>query len=131
MGTRSTVKFYSEHSTNDAKPMVCIYQQYDGYIEGVGFDLANFLKGKKVINGFNDARGESIENGFANGMGCLAAQYIASIKTKIGGVYIADLDDSEDYDYEVRLMDDRSIQIKVDEFIGSPEGLLEYKERQS
>lgn len=128
MGTRSTVKFYNEHSSADAKPMVCIYQQYDGYIEGVGHGLAKFLQSKKVINGFNSSRGESMENGYANGMGCLAAQYIASIKTEIGGVYIADLDDSEDFDYEVRLMDDKSVQIKVDDFCGSPEELLEYKE---
>ena len=130
MGTRSTIKFYSEHGED--KPVLCVYQQYDGYITGVGHELAKFLKDKKVINGYNSARGESMENGYANGMGCLAAQYIASIKTKIGGVYcISEDDGGEDYNYEVRMMDDKSLQIKVDDiFTGSPEELLEFNEEE-
>ena len=50
MGTRSTIKFY--RNKHNEKPNVCvasIYQQYDGYISGVGHELANFLKDKKVI----------------------------------------------------------------------------------
>lgn len=43
MGTRSTVKFYDESD----EPILCVYQQYDGYISGVGHDLAKFLKGEK------------------------------------------------------------------------------------
>jgi hypothetical protein len=49
MGTRSTVKFYSEF--NQEQPIASIYQQYDGYIEGVGHDLAIWLKDKTIING--------------------------------------------------------------------------------
>lgn len=126
MGTRSTIKFYDGNSDADSKPLVCIYQQYDGYISGVGHGLANFLKGKTIINGI----GQSQEmDKFANGMGCLAAQFIAQFKTKIGGLYIDTLDASEDYNYEVRLMDDKSLQIKVDDiFNGSPEELLEFEE---
>jgi hypothetical protein len=43
MGTHSTIKFYNEYDI----PLICIYQQWDGYISGVGYDLANFLKDKK------------------------------------------------------------------------------------
>jgi hypothetical protein len=49
MGTRSTVKFFSQHDQD--QPLASIYQQWDGYITGVGHDLADFLKDKKIING--------------------------------------------------------------------------------
>ena len=87
--------------------------------------MANFLKDKKVINGIGT--GQTMEGGFANGMGCLAAQYVASKKTKIGGFYLTTADDSQEYDYEVRLIDDRII-ISVDDFKGTPEELLNYNE---
>ena len=78
MGTRSTVKFYNEF--ND-EPILSVYQQFDGYIGGVGHDLANFLFEKKVINGIGV--GQTMDGGYANGMGCLAAQYVSVIKQKL------------------------------------------------
>ncbi len=122
MGTRSTVKFYSEYNNED--PILSVYQQFDGYINGVGHDLANFLKDKKVINGIQD---ETIEGGYANGMGCLAAQYVANKKVSIGGFYLTNSDDGQSYDYEVRYIDG-NIVIEVDDFKGSPEELLNHKE---
>lgn len=124
MGTRSTVKFYSEYEPN-AAPLVCIYQQFDGYISGVGHELANFLKDKTVINGIG--AGQEDMSKFANGMGCLAAQFIAAHKTEIGGLYISEPNDEQEYNYEVRLINGK-LRIKVDRFEGSPEDLLEYTE---
>ena len=120
MGTRSTVKFYDEH--NNIKPILSVYNQSDGYIDGIGHELSNFLKDKKIINGIS---GQKMSDGFANGMGCLAAQYVAKHKTKIGGLYLTTDDDSQDYDYEVRFVDGKLI-IKVDDFEGTPEELLVY-----
>ena len=121
MGTRSTVKFYSEFNNE----LICsIYQQYDGYIEGVGHNIAKWIKDKKVLNGYGS---EKMKDGYANGMGCLAAQYISDHKTEIGGFYLTFADDEQEYNYEVRLIDDKFV-IKVDDFEGSPEQLLEYKQ---
>ena len=120
MGTRSTIKFYNEF--NKDEPVLSVYQQFDGYIEGAGHDLANFLKGKKVINGIQN---EKMSEGYANGMGCLAAQFVAENKTGIGGFYLTTPRDSQSYDYEVRFVDNKLI-IKVDEFEGTPEELLNY-----
>ncbi len=125
MGTRSTVKFYS--TFDDREPILCVYQQYDGYITGVGHELANFLKEKKIINGIS---GETIASGYANGMGCLAAQYVASQKTEIGGFYLTTKDDLQEYNYHVRFVDG-NINIEVDEFNGTPSELLKYKEQSS
>ena len=119
--TRSTVKFYDESD----EPILCVYQQYDGYISGVGHDLAKFLKGKKIVNGFG--LGQTMENGFANGIGCLAAQYVAEKKSEIGGFYLTTKDDEEEFNYEVRFIDNKFI-IKVEGFEGSPEELLEIRE---
>lgn len=122
MGTRSTVKFFGEW--ND-KPVMAVYQQYDGYIDGVGHELASFLLDKKVINGIGS--GQNMEGGYANGMGCLAAQYVAKHKTEIGGFYLTTSDDEQEYNYEVRLVDGQLI-IKVDKFEGTPQELLDYEE---
>ena len=92
MGTRSTVKFFNEY--NSERPILSVYQQYDGYIEGVGHSLAEWLKDKKVINGIS---GQKAKDGFANGMGCLAAQYVAQNKTEIGGFYLTDIEDEQEY----------------------------------
>ena len=119
MGTRSTITFYENE-----QPLVCIYQQYDGYITGVGHELANFLKGKTILNGFNK---QTMDEGFANGMGCLAAQFIRQGKTKIGAFYITSIGESEDYNYHVKLVGD-VLHISVDDFDGTPEQLLQYEE---
>lgn len=122
MGTRSTVKFYSEYAQDE--PVMCVYQQFNGYIDGVGHDLANFLINKKVINGFGF--GETMADGYANGMGCLAAQYVAEKKTEIGGFYLTTRDDQQEYNYEVRFVEGKLI-IRVEDFEGTPEELLNYQ----
>lgn len=119
MGTRSTIKFFNEFSD---EPILSVYQQYDGYIDGVGHELANFLNSKKMINGFSD---QTMEDGYANGMGCLAAQFVAENKIQIGGFYCTTANDNQSYNYEVRFIDGK-FNIKVDDFDGTPDELLKY-----
>ena len=135
MGTRSTVKFIRKRK-NKLTPLVSVYQQYDGYIEGVGYDLANYLKSKTIVNGISFGNNEDIANGFD----CLIAQYIRDFKVEAGGFYITDFDDVEEYNYEVICDEDKYfsgdydtvddlITIKVDTiFEGTPSELLEFKE---
>lgn len=118
MGTRSTVKFFDKDSK---KPLLSVYQQYDGYITGVGHELANWLKHKKMVNGFGLS--DSMENGVANGMGCLAAQYVAQNKTEIGGFYCTESNDSQEFNYEVRYIDEQ-FQITVNKNKFTPDELL-------
>lgn len=123
MGTRAIVTFHSEWHD---KPLANIYYQFDGYIEGVGHELANFLKDKTVINGIQS--GQTMEKGFANGMGCLAAQYIANQKDSIGGVYMSEDGETESYHYHVRFNKELDrVEISIDEFTGTPEELLKYE----
>jgi hypothetical protein len=97
MGTRSLTYVKSEYDTDDN--IICMYRQYDGYPEGHGLDLANFLNGFRVINGFNG--NPKLR---ANGMGCLSAQIIKHLKEGIGNIYLYppnSKDCGEEYIYEI------------------------------
>ena len=124
MGTRSTVKFYDKYKEEQ---VICsIYHQYDGYIGGIGHELAKFINRKTIVNGYG--LGMTNET-HANGIGCLAAQYIAESKTDIGGLYMTGIDDEQEFNYQVRLIDDK-INIKIYDweskliFDGTPDELL-------
>lgn len=143
MGTRSTTKFIEKRGDKKVE-LVNVYQQFDGYVSGKGYDLANFLKSKKIVNGYR--LGEDHSN-YANGFGCLIAQYIKEFKEDCGHLYITDLDDSQEYNYEVIFDSDKYygrdifdnndfdadelITIKVDSypaFEGTPSELLKFGE---
>lgn len=61
-----------------------MYRQFDGYPEGHGQELADFLLSGRLVNGLS-GMGKRIQ---FNGMGCLAAQMIAHFKTESGGFYL-------------------------------------------
>ena len=146
MGTRSTITFYSRMGGTNFF-LVNIYQQYDGYLEGVGKELCEWLKPKIITNGFSKANWN-----IANGAGCLAAKYISEFKPATGGLYIYPEDVAhEDCDYNYSVIVDENwisspfennknaediITIEVDNwgekpfFKGSIQELLDYIERQ-
>ena len=98
MGTTSTIKFISKRDSGEY-PLVNIYQQYDGYIEGgVGHDLARWLMNITLINGIGVYQ---YNKKYCNGTGCLAAQYIATRKERPGDLYIEDMEYTADYNYKV------------------------------
>lgn len=85
MGTRSLTFVHDER--DGAAPIVCVYQQYDGYFDGVGEDILSFLKGSEVVNGIGVA-----DHTVFNGSGDLAARLITHFKRgdadNAGGVYV-------------------------------------------
>lgn len=82
MGTRSHTNFIDVN--NNANDLVCtIYQQYDGYVAYLGKNIAEFLSGKEIVNGYS-----GLDVTQANGIGCLIAQYIAKFKDGIGNLYV-------------------------------------------
>ena len=84
MGTRSLTFVHED----DGQPLVCIYQQYDGYFSGVGDRLLSFLKDSEIVNGIG------MDTGITqfNGAGDLAARLITFLKSgdadDAGNVYI-------------------------------------------
>ena len=141
MSTRSTIRFRNDGDS----PVCCVYKHFDGYIEGLGHSLAEWLKGMTLINGISNKQQEGHD--YANGIGCLAAKWIADNKTETGGIYMCSSDEYEEYNYDVILKRqnmrvltvygtkaDDCIVIAVKDykgdliFSGSPSELLEFEE---
>lgn len=79
------------------KPILSFYRQMDGYFEGHGEELQEFLKEFKIVNGYSSNTEKQ-----ANGMSCLAAQLVAHFKDGIGEIYICDHNNNEEYNYLIR-----------------------------
>ena len=96
MGTRSITRVKDE----DGKVILTMYRQMDGYLEGHGAELVEFLKGIQLTDGININ-----DVGVANGMGCLAAQLVAHFKDGPGGFYIVDNErEEEEFTYIIELI---------------------------
>ena len=80
MSTRALVKFVNKKGKNVAT----IYKHFDGYPEGFGLDLANFLSDMVIVEGIDLVHKGHV----ANGMECLAAQVVAFFKQGVGDVYL-------------------------------------------
>jgi len=80
--------------------ILCMYRQYNGYLDNHGLELAKYLQGFNIVNGI----GHNTPERAANGMGCLAAQLITHFKDGIGGIYIHHSDATdcgEEYTYTI------------------------------
>ena len=109
MGTRSLTRViprqeglsFSEGHEHVDKSVVNMYRQYDGYPEGMGLDLAEFLDDFNIVNGLTF---RPMARKVANGVGCLAAQLVSHFKDGPGNIYLESLkgepsDHWEDYIY--------------------------------
>lgn len=113
--------------------MAEFYQQFDGYPEGWGQKLYEFLAGFAVGNGLSSERVK-----VANGAGCLAAQMVAFFKTRPGGLCMqAPGTGRQEFNYVVTAIAGEPIRIYVEgqrqEFDGLvdefPAWLEKYKSR--
>ena len=116
---------------------VQVYKHYDGYPSGHPVDLAKFLDGFSIVNGL----GQNTHK-VSNGLGCLAAQYVAAFKEGPGDIYIENPDTQHtDIEYITYVWGDdgKSIWMSIfdvyDEeciFVGTPLELInkyEYNDR--
>lgn len=143
MGTRSKTSFIEKRGEK-LTHLVSVYQQYDGYIEGVGHCLAKYILDKEICNGIRLGRDTSK---LANGFGCLIAQIIRDFKEDVGGLYIIEEDDIQEYNYDiifnsdlyysdlnVEYETDKYFEVKVTDwnkktiFEGTLKELLEFRE---
>lgn len=100
MGTRSLTRIiprqeglaYDVAHKRAELALVNIYQQYDGYPDYMAVEYAKWLEGLSVGNGIS---GSNKLGEFANGPGCLAAQFIQKFKTRAGGLYLSPIDNDE------------------------------------
>ena len=136
MSTRSLVRFatreegvsFSEHPE---RVEVQVYKHFDGYPSGHPVDLAEFLKDFKIVNGVPYWDNSKM----ANGLGCLAAQYIASFKMEAGDKYVENPDSKHgDLDYITYVWGDyhKGIWMSIFDtyedkciFVGKPQELID------
>jgi len=133
MGTRSLTKVIETYQDDKGKeirtPIICMYKQYDGYLEGYGQELAEFLSPFYIVNGMSLKE----ERQIANGIGCLSAQLVSHFKNEAGGIYLYPPDSEdcgEEYTYLIEENKNSQITIKILDydkeniFEGTPEELL-------
>ena len=116
MGTRSltTIIRVGEYEGKKwSEKIVTMYRQMDGYPEGMGVDLAEFLDGGELVNGISVRENKLV----FNGGGCLAAQIVAHFKNGAGGYYLhrgGSYGHGEEYRYEVIVNEEtESITLKI------------------
>ncbi len=95
MGTRSTTKIYE-----DGKIILSLYKQYDGYVDGWGKDLKDFIKKGTFVNGLSmDKKGL-----FFNGIGDFALLLVKEFKEESGGLYATTETDNQEFNYIIELI---------------------------
>jgi hypothetical protein len=140
MGTRSLTRViprqeglsFSEGHHHVKESVINMYRQYDGYPEGHGVDLAEFLDDFTVVNGLSIPRPTKV----ANGTGCLAAQLVQHFKDGPGHIYLEALngepgDSWEEYIYTLYPKEGEPTFISIYDvwekecfFVGTAEDLL-------
>ena len=115
MSTRSITTFFDTDGNGKPERLCTIYRHFDGYPAGNGAELFEFLTTKTVVNGTG---AEHTADKYANGAGCLAAQFIQHIKAKypLGNVYMARPRvqlQNEDYGYEVFVLANGCVRVEV------------------
>ena len=139
MGTRSLTRIiprqeglsFNEGHKQIEMAYVNMYRHLDGYPEGHGLDLAEFLKDVELINGVplvNKTRY------MANGSGCLAAQMVKHFKDGVGDICLHPHTDDlgwEDYIYTVYPKENEPCYISIYDvhnerciFVGTPSKLI-------
>ena len=78
MGTRAIVAVKDELDNK----IIELYSQYDGYPDGLGRDLKEFVASREMVNGIGANRQ------VFNGIHCFAAQLISHFKDEAGGYYL-------------------------------------------
>ena len=87
MGTRSLTKIievYQDENKTSKQVLTTMYRQMDGYMEGHGAELAEWLAEFTVVNGLGVDEPRKV----ANGADCLAAQMFAHFKNGPGSIYL-------------------------------------------
>ncbi len=116
MGTRSSYRVIETYKDDKKKKrrneIMSMYVQYDGYPDGHPLEVAQWLSGGKVVNGFSlDEKNELV----FNGGGCLAAQLVALLKKDTGGVYLQSPKSRgnswEEYLYDI-VVDSNNFEVK-------------------
>ena len=101
MGTRSTTKIYKTNNGMKKEPILSLYKQWDGYPDGWGEELKEFIKKCIVVNGYNKERDSKKNKLLCNGVGCFALQLVKEFKEGTGDLYATTQEDEQEFNYEI------------------------------
>jgi len=130
MGTRSVTYVLDERQ----EAVVAMLVLYDGYPEGHGAELVDFLRGRRIVNGI-PLNGAGIK--VSNGLWELAAHMVVAFKAESmeGGVYLANptkspQDLGADYAYYITVQGEATALAIVEcrtskSWCGNPEAFLQ------
>lgn len=105
MGTPALIRFRKRLRNGKCHTIACVSHSLDGHLSKTGFELASFLMGFTTFNAFTPS--DRTLGRVANGIECLAAQWIAHAKKEAGYVYVVSANTSnEAFTYTINLEDD-------------------------
>lgn len=115
MGTRSLTRVHDVWQEGKDEILVNMYRQFDGYPDGHGAELSEFLENRVVGNGIPMGQDNSK---YSNGAGCLAAQLVANFKDPkdAGSFYLYPTDATdcgEEYTYDIFTAHSGGIRVTV------------------
>jgi hypothetical protein len=114
MGTRSATVFI-DNEFESPREICVLYRQFDGYCDGHGKELKEFLQGMQIVNGMNGKEGPK----FANGGGCLAAQVIGHFKEHSPGqFYVYPPGNRQLYNYILTTKSKEPLRLRVEYVCG-------------
>jgi hypothetical protein len=94
MGTAGITYFHE--NKRDSKVLCAVYKQSDGYPSSCGNQIRDYLGHLVYVNGLLQRKD------VVCGMGCAAAQFIAAMKHRAGGIYMVAPDANyADFEYHV------------------------------
>lgn len=130
------IQVYSREDQNGKETRITnvlanIYREADGYIEGHGRDLATFLQGIRIENGFVPLASKKIVDGACS----LAVQIIVHLQKTTGNIYLEPIDEDrygQQYEYHITVDEDiGTIEMKIVDvrhkktiFEGKPDELM-------
>lgn len=92
--------------------ILALYCQFDGYPEGVGQQLADFILSRPFANGIG------VNDKVFNGPGCFAAQLVVHVKEKAGLWYVTGEEEQrEEFNYEIRIAMDENYKAMPPVFV--------------
>ncbi len=99
MSTRSITSIRSRWDNQDWETNTVVYRHSDGYLDGHGKWLYEFLNGLEVVNGIPGA----MPSRYANGPGRLAGQLVAKLEKDGHGpdLHTEDVDMGQEFHYQI------------------------------
>ena len=108
MATSAMLTIYNKED----QPICNLYFHYDGYVDGVGKEIVDFIKEKQYVTSLPIQPNPNL----CNGMGDLAAQIVCHFKNQqpIGGVYLYPVNQQmyTDYNYLLKVHE-RELELTV------------------